>query len=351
MPLNAAGCNAQIDTSQSAMAMLNASCQAVIQAEIAPFDSPWYATLDRELGGAEELVVSWRRSGTLYFQTDILTAIGACGGAFTARHDEIARQFAELEQSFSVALRDAVVANLAALQAPVQNLSDQTRAYCGKLQSFEDAMLDSHQTMQTTIGQVQAQEQQIAAEIAAINAHIAALKQQIEVDRQAIAAARSAETRGIVETIFGVVLAPFTGGASLILAGIGAASIADAEGKVAGMQSQISTYQQDIVADQGTLTDDQKTVACLNGLTLSTGYVLDDINAITQALDALRTTWTVFGGELATIVTRLGQAMDTREAIVANAWFESACSEWALIDAHVTAISNPSVTTHRRQIG
>ena len=75
MPLNGAATNSEIDASIGSILLLNSSCQAVIEAEITEVSSPWYDQLDHELGAAENLVVGWRRSGVLYFQTDILDTI------------------------------------------------------------------------------------------------------------------------------------------------------------------------------------------------------------------------------------------------------------------------------------
>lgn len=178
MPLDAAICNAQIDDSQSAMASLNASCQAVIEAEIQQVGSPWYDQLDQELGAAEELVIRWRRSGMLYFQTDVLAAIGSYGMAFADARPGIEQLFTELEQGFSQPLRDQVVGKLQALEQPLDTLIAQTDDYRAKLQQFEAAMIGAQQQMQSTIAKVQAQEADIQDEIAAINIKINALNQQ-----------------------------------------------------------------------------------------------------------------------------------------------------------------------------
>ncbi|MDD1015696.1 alpha-pore-forming cytotoxin MakA [Pseudomonas rubra] len=351
MPLNATTCNAQIDASQAAIAMLNASCQAVIEAQIQQLDSPWYAQLDQELGVAENLVSAWRRSGMLYFNNDILGAILNCADAFDNAKGPIDDAFDTLEKAFSDSGRDTLIKQLQALIPPPQTMLGQTDTYLGKLKLFETQMMAAEQNMQTTIGAVQAQAADISCEISIINSRIDALNQQVQTDRQAIAAARSARKRGIFETIFGIVLAPLTGGISLILTGIGAASIADAQSQIDTMGEQIAKFQQNIFADQGSLSDDQKIIATLNGLTLSTGYVLTDMNNINTALDALRMQWTVFAGELGGIVDSLGKASHASDIVVAQAWFESACNEWALIAEHVTQISDASVTSQRKAMG
>jgi cell division protein FtsB len=351
MTFDAATANAQLDTSLSAVALLNASCQAVVEAEIQPVQSDWYGTLDQQLGTAETLVLGWRRGGALYFGSGILASVTAYGSTFTAARPQVDAAFAALENDFSVDGLAALVAMLKALEPPLASMESAVQTYLAQLATFEDAMLAVQEQMSATVAQVQAQEAEIQAQITAINATIAALDAQVQTDRAAIAKARSAETTGIVETIFGVLLAPITGGASLILAGIGVASIAGAQELVDQLESAISGYQTTIANDQANLTQDQQTVATLNGLTSSTQLVLDDIGSIGTALDALRTTWTLFGGELTQTVSDLGNAQTAAVLVVAQAWFDAACDSWAAVVAHANALAGLPVSTARVQIG
>ncbi|QIG92467.1 MULTISPECIES: alpha-pore-forming cytotoxin subunit MakE [unclassified Bradyrhizobium] len=351
MPFSGAATNAEIDASMGAIVLLNSSCQAVIEAEIAEVASPWYDQLDQELGAAENLVVGWRRSGVLYFQTDILDTIAAAGQAFVAAAPQIDALFAALEQRFSAGGKAELITAMQALEPPIQAMIGQIADYLGKLQAFEQAMLQADQAMRNTVGQVQAQEQQIQGEIDAINNQIKLLNVQIQTDREAIARAKAARTRGIIETIFGVVFAPLTGGASLILAGIGVASIAEAEGQINAMQSEISGYQQKIASDQSALSDDQRIVATLGALTMSTGLVLSDMAMIENALDSLRTGWTALDGELGGVIAKLQAATSAADLIVIQAWYTAACTEWNLIDSHVADLTGRQIDTSRVRIG
>jgi uncharacterized protein YukE len=351
MTLSAATENAQIDASMGAVVLLSSSCQAVIEAEIQGGGSSWYPQLDAELGAAENLVLAWRQSGVLYFKTDILQAIARAGTAFTSAQPDIDALVATLKAGPSAAAQAQLVAALEALQPPVQAIVDQADVYLAKLQAFEEAMEVPHGDMETTIAQVQAQETDLQAQITAINAEIASLDTQIQVDRDAISKAEAKRTSGIIETIFGVLLTPFTGGASLILAGIGVASIAEAQSLISGMESQISTYQQTIAGDQSTLSSDQQVIVTLNGLTLSTGMVLADMDRIAAALDALRLGWTAYAGELGDVVAKLVESATAPEVILAQAWYDAACIEWAAIVDHVSGLLGAGLTSTRVQIG
>lgn len=321
----------QLNESMNAMLLLHSSCQGLIEAEIQEVSSSWYNQLEQELGEAEMLVVHWRENGFLYFREDILAEVISFGEAFLSSQTEINNLFSQLESNFSQDVKDQIVAKLNSFKAPIQSMSDQIETYQSKLQEFGENMQKPHSEMNTTIAEIQAQEAEIKSEIATINQEIANLKKQIETDREAISKAKKARTSGIVETIFGVLLAPVTGGASLILAGIGVASITEAEDKINSMKSQISQYQGKIASDQTNLNNDQKTVATLNGLSMSTGIVITDMNLIDGALDSLKVTWSLLGDELAQVIEKLNASTNAQEAIVGNAWYQAACNEWNVV--------------------
>jgi hypothetical protein len=185
--------------------------------------------------------------------------------------------------------------------------------------------------MAATIGDIQNQEANLKSQINSINSMIASLQSQIIADRNAIAEAKAEETKGIVETIFGIILAPFTGGLSLILAGIGVSSIVEAESKVAALEGTIRDYQSRIVTDHQNLTKDQVQVATLNGLTLSAGVALNDLDVAERMLDIVRTNWAAFFQEMEDVITKISSAQNPEVVILQKAWFNSACEEWDLI--------------------
>lgn len=348
MPFSADQTNQQITESMGAMLLLHASNQALIEATITPSSSPWYPVLDQELGTAENLVVGWRRNGFLYFQQDILQQIIGCGQAFAAAQPAIDALFGQLEKNFSAALKQQIVDQLNALDTPIAAMTAQLGIYLDKLRAFQAAMEGPDAQMNQSVAAIQAQEAQIAAQINAINTQMALLKQQVITDRQAIAKAKAARDRGIVETIFGVLLAPVTGGASLILAGIGVGTIAEAEEQVGSLEKTIAGYQSTIIGDQQTLSSDQRQVATLQGLTMSMSLVLSDIGDIESALGALRTTWGVLEGGIQNAAQDVARATSASEATIGQVWFDSACGSWQEITAfaeQLAANNAPAPTT------
>jgi len=331
MPFDPIQTAQQVNQSVSAMALLGSSCQALIETSIAPSTSPWYGVLDQELGTVENLVVGWRQSGFLYFQQEIVQQVGGCGQAFLAAQGGIDAQFAQLEETFTQALLVEIAAELTQLEAPVNAMVAAIASYSARLKTFEAALEAPSQAMAQTIAQVQQQEQDIQSEIDGINSQLATLNQQLATDRAAIAKAEAKRTSGIFETIFGVLLVPVTGGASLVLAGIGVASLVEAQEAVAHLEDEISSYQQQVVGDTSQLSTDQQQVATLQGLVLSTNVARSDIAQLFSALDALRVTWDVLLGELQNAAATVSKAESCQDALVAGVFFDGACNSWQQI--------------------
>lgn len=342
----------QISDSIGAMVLLHASNQALIEVSITPSDSPWYPILDQELGTVENVVVDWRESGFLYFQQQILQQIVTCGQAFLDARPGIDQQFDALKANFSAALKQQIASELGLLQDPIDTMQSSLAAYLAQLQQFQTALDTPHHAMVVTVSQIQAEAASIQAEITAINQEIANLQQQLVTDRQAIAKARAAEHRGIAETIFGILLAPFTGGLSLILAGIGVASIAEAEEKVSALQSQIASSQAKIVSEQGELSNDEKQITTLKGLTMSVEMALSDIDGIVGALGNLRTGWSVLSGELQNEAQNVANSTSAPSALMSQVWFDAACDGWQNVIQFAQDYSNANAPVPKRvQIG
>lgn len=322
----------------AAARMLNASCQAVIEAQIAKVNSPWYGSLDALLGEAEGLVVGWRRGGGLHYQDEVVATVATVAKAFATTRAKADALFAQLESEPDPEARQALVAALQGLDADVQVIVQRIDGFDTALKQFQSDMSSVQQKMQQVVADVQAQENQIKSEIEGINAKIAAMNREIQVDREAIAKARAAEKEGVIETIFGIAFAPITGGLSLILAGIGVSSIEAAEHMVGKMEQTIRTYQQDIVQDQSKLGRDQRIVATLGTLVNSTQMVLGDLDHVQHALDALRADWVQFGGEFQGVIHDLAQAESPD--VVGQAWFHAACDEWSTVSNYLATMND-----------
>ena len=335
----------------NAILLLNSSCQAMIEAMIEPSSSSWYNTLNNLLGASESLIIDWRKSGYLYFYNTTLSDISNCAQVFLDNADTINALLNTTKGELNDNNKTQLINALETLNAPIDRFSSTIEGYESALADLDKNMQSVLNDMQSSIAEIQNEEAALKSEIDTINQYITNLKKQIKTDREAIAKAKSERTKGIVETIFGVVLAPVTFGGSLVLAGIGVSSIVEAEDKIDDMQSDISSYQQKISGEQAQLSDDEKEVSTLNGLAMSADILVNDINFITLSIDPLRTSWQVLSNELAGCQSNIEKAESADDIVLVEAWFNSACAEMSSVVTSCNAMLNQNVSSSKVSIG
>jgi len=327
----------QLAAVSGANANLTAACRGILDTRLAPSGSHWHAPLQADLAALQRIAALWRdeHAGTLHGR--VLAAVAQGGRAFLEARDPVNQLFAGAEAAPDRA-RAGLQDRLSRLQESVRAISGAALAFEEGLKGWGGSLRAAHDELGATIRRIQGEEESLGAQVRALNATIASMQGEIIRDRQAIASARSQREKGILETVFGILLVPITGGLSLILTGIGVSSIAEAEGKVAALEQTIRSYQARIAADQRNMTQDQAQVATLQALTVSAGVALSDADSALKLLDGVRTTWNAFLQELTGVIAKLGHARTAQAIAVERAWWNAACREWELIAAGTQAL-------------
>lgn len=327
----------QLAAASSATANLTAACRGILETRLAPSASHWHAPLQADLAELQRLAALWRDQHAGGLRERVLAAVAQGGRAFLEARDPVNQLFAGAEAAPDRAR--------AGLQDRLSRLQESVRAISGAASTFEEGLKQwgrtlraAHGALAATIGRIQEEAADLRAQIGALNATIASMQEEIIRDRRAIASARSRRDTGILETVFGILLVPVTGGLSLILAGIGVTSVAEAEGKVAALEQTIRGYQARIAAGQQNMTQDQVQVATLQALTVSAGVALSDADSALKLLDGVRTTWEAFLQEVTGVIGKLGHARTAAAIAVEQAWWNAACREWELIAAGTQAL-------------
>ena len=346
-PLNAAfdGEKAQVDltVSTNGALMLNSSCQAIVRTYIQPSASPWYGRMQEILEGAQKLAKQWRTSGYLDFHNGALSKTAACATEFIRHREEVSTLFDQaIAHPGDDEVKAGIVRILEASQATVRELVTVVRSYEERLRTWGQLMQLAQHQMSTTVVQIQSQEVDIEADIKTINRLLSTLQGRITRDRNAIAAAKAKEGGGIAEIIIGIVLAPLSAGASLILTGIGVSSIAEANREIASMQEAVRDHQAEIASSQTSMSDDQKQVASLQGIVMAVSGVVSDVKRIEEALDPLKVTWDTFSRSLEGLIRKLQKSSGSQDFFMGKAWYISACEEWVLLDpdTHGASVGN-----------
>lgn len=320
----------QLAAATSTTANLTAACQGILDTTLAPSSSRWYPVLHADLQALREVAAQWQTQHAGKLRTDVVAAVAEGARAFRDARDPIDELFARAATDPAgtrAALHDA----LSRLEEVVGAIARAAATYEEGLQSWGQRLQQAHEKLSATIRQIQDEASGLEGEVQALNATMASMQAEIIRDRQEIARAQSARDQGIVQTIFGVLFAPVTGGLSLILAGIGVSSIAEAEAKVKALEQLIASYQSRIAAAQANMSQDQAQVASLQALTLSAGIARSDSESAQKFLDSVRTSWEAFRQELAGVIRKIGKADSAPEIVVERAWWNATVREWELI--------------------
>jgi len=133
-----------------------------------------------------------------------------------------------------------------------------------------------------------------------------------------------------VALVVGIALAPVTGGASLIVSGIGGAAIIGGAVTWGVMQAKINSQFSEIAEDQKHISDDKRQLVALQGLSLAANSAISSIATATSALSDVKVMWTMFQNDLQGTMDKLEKADENLSAIVNKAYVIAAQKEWNL---------------------
>lgn len=344
--------NDHFDQSVSAILLFSSSCQAILQSTIDDSASgvSWYDEVNSKLLSMQKLVIDWREGGNLYFNNSFIEKISTASQVILSVKPKIEVLFDQIAIKYDDSLRDQLLGMLNSIVPGINSIHDYASSYSTDLNHWGQEAENVHQDMVKLVGEIQAAEAQIKDTIDSINQQIADANQQIDTDRKAISDAEKSRTTGIIETVFGAVFAPFTGGASLILLGVGVASIVEAEQAIARLKSTIQDYQNQISNEQSDLSKDEKLVSALGVISAGLEVVVNDYKSVASSVDALQTTVVSLQDEIETVISKIAKAKSASEIIAQRVWFEAACTEWSAISDVSGTLYNAKITINYSHI-
>lgn len=338
--------------SVTAILLFNSSSQAIVETYISPDASgaDYYPEVSSKLLEMQRLVREWRLSGNLYFAGDFIEKILLASKVIADVKPDIETIFTRLLKKYDDDLRQELIDKLSYVVPAIDNTHVGVGSYASDLSDWGIKAQKLHEEIASIISVIQEKEREIEVDIQIINNHIDDLNKTISDDRKAIAKARAAKKKGIVETIFGAIFAPITGGASLILLGIGVSSIAEAEKKISSLENDIRGSQSKIAKDQGKISSDKWLVASLKLILLGVSTVMDDYKDISAAIDKLQVTTLALRDEIQDVVEKISKAQDTQAIILEQVWFEAACTEWQKIRELSEDLSDARVDSEYKKL-
>ena len=343
---------AQFSESVSAILLFNSSMQSVVETYLDPntIRQEWYDNIHSELSKAQRLVVDWRLSGNLYFDTQLVEKISSVSQDISVLKTQIDYLFEQLSKKYDDKQKDQLVDIFNSIIPGVSTIHNFAGAYLNDMKGWGMKVQVIHSNMNEIIAQIQSEESKLETAIKVINDEIDRMNEQIAKDRQAIADARKAEKKGIIETIFGVIFAPITGGLSLILAGIGVASIVEAEQQLSDLQNTVKNSLQKIYDEQKELADDEKLVSALKLIVSSVFFIVKDYNSVAAAIEKLQITVNTLKDEMDSVLDKIAKATNSDELIIQKVWFNASCIEWKSIGDLASTLVNADVTTNKKKI-
>ena len=326
--------NQTVASGFASLQVVTTSCHGVLNTSFtAPSTKPdWFDSLDAKLAAAKVLANQWIDD----LAPDMTASIPAHVINYGTTYSALSAQIVELLDKDPTAsgkdnttIQEAF-ALISALHSAVDNIEKEVEATATQLKTWGDNMQTAHDDLFNGAANIQSAETDLQADIDAMNSAIDGLKAQINAENKSIAAGAAAIGVGILALVAGIALAPETGGASLIVAGIGGAAIIGGAVDWGVMQSKINKQFSEIADDQKEISSDQRQLVALQGLSLSASSAISSIAVATQALSDVKTMWSLFKSELQGTMSKLEQADEELMAIVDKAYILASQKEWDL---------------------
>ena len=318
----------------TSMRIVTTSCHGVLNTTFtAPDTKPdWFDDLDAKLDAAKVLANQWIDDLAPEMTASIPAHVINYGTTYSALTDQIV---ALLEQDPTASGKDNTTiqeafALISALQKSVSDIITEVEATESKLTEWGDNMQTSHDNLFKGAANIQSAEDDLSNDIEEMNNAIDGLREQIDAENKAIAAGASAIGIGVLALVAGIALAPETGGASLIVAGIGGAAVIGGSVTWGVMQSKINDQFDEINKDQKQIDSDQLQLVTLQGLSLAASSAISSIALATQSLSDVKTMWLMFQDELQGTLDKLDAADEELMAIVDKAYILAAQKEWEM---------------------
>ncbi|HEX2740980.1 MAG TPA: HBL/NHE enterotoxin family protein [Rubrobacter sp.] len=315
--------------------IVTTSCHGVLNTQFrAPSPKPkWFDDLSGKLDAAKVLANQWIDDIAPQMTASIPSHVIDYGTTYSAITDEIVRLLEanrNATRTSNPQVFQQVSELIKALHESVDSIITEIQDTQGQLKDWGDAMQTSHDDLFNGAANIQSAQTELGTEIDKMNNAIKGLRELIDGENKAIAVGAGAIGIGLFALVVGIAFAPVTGGASLIVSGIGAAAIIGGAVDWGIMQSRINSQFSEIAKDQQKIDDDKRQLVALQGLSLAANSAINSVATATQALSDVKVLWTTFQNELKGTMNNLDKADTALSAIVSEAQVKAAKKEWDL---------------------
>jgi hypothetical protein len=274
----------------------------------------------------------------------------------TAMKDELNAAFADaraLKQNPGDALRLAVFRNrLGTMEMVATGFAGNAQQLAADLDGYtlrlKGHVVVFHEIVKRAEGTITTKQ----ADIEALNQAITALRERVRVLGLSVAALSVATAGGVVIGIVGLVLAPFTGGGSLVLLVPAAAVIAAGSVGIGLTAHELKQANGDIAAKSAQMAADAAAVVQLQQVTRTFQEFVERNERVQESLERMEARWVALGEVLRTMIADLEdarpEAQPDWDEIIDD--LERARGDWQSVDAlahdltlvEVTKVTNPA---------
>ena len=346
--------NATVASGFTSLRIVTTSCHGVLNTSFtAPETKPdWFDALDAKLAAAKVLANQWIDDLAPDMTASIPAHVIDYGTTYSALSEQIV---VLLDQDPTAKGKDnstvqQALALITALHDAVGTIVTDIEATESQLKTWGDNMQVSHDDLFDGAASIQSAQTDLQSDINAMNSAISGLQAQIDAENKAIAAGAAAIGIGVLALVAGIALAPETGGASLIVAGIGGAAVIGGAVDWGVMQGKINDQFKEIASDEKTISTDQRQITALQGLSLSASSAISSIATATEALSDVKTMWALFKDELNGTMNKLEQADEELMAIVDKAYVLAAQKEWELATASAQKLTETTFEVETQSV-
>lgn len=355
---NAPDTNKTTATGFASLQIITASCHGILNTQFtAPTPKPaWFDGLANELDKAKVLARRWINDIAPQMTASIPTHVVDYATTFSATTDEI---FNLVDKNPSAKGKDnpivqQVFALVQALEDELSSTITEVDGTSAQLKQWGDEMQAVHDALYQGAASIQGAMIDLKADIDKMNAFIKGLNEQIKADQVAVAVSAGAVGLGVFLIGVGIAVTLATAGTGSAVGGliIGAGVVGVVGGAISWgvFQDKINKAYDEIAQDQKRLSDDQRQITALQGLSLSANTAISAIATALSALSDVKTMWEFFRGELQGTKNKLMSADEELALIINKVKISAAQREWDLAVQFAQQLIGVKVTVETKTL-
>lgn len=346
--------NSKVSAAFTSLQLVTCACHSVLNTSFTPLDPKpdWFDSLNEELEMAKDLAKHWIDDLAPKMTSTIPTNVLNYSTTYKAMTDQILSLINKepLAKGKDNPTVQQVFALIDAIKSSIDDIINNISSTEKELTEWGDEMQKSHDNLFNKSKSIQDAEQDLQASIDKMNQAINSIRTEIDSENKAIMYSELAVGIGIFALVAGLALSLVTFGAGMVVASVGLLGIIGGGISWGVMQAKINSQLDDIANDQRTISDDQRQIVALQGLSTASSSVISYIEIATSSLSDVKVMWETFQGELQGVCDKIDKADEGIFAIVNEGYIIASQNEWALVEEFAEKLTEMQLNVETKQI-